>query len=407
LPTTNEPKREKKLLDGRNDWYSLSVDSLRAWMILFLFIGLGVVGYLGYRYTQHLSLQRQASIVMNEAEFLLSRVQNEGGAGTSAGTYNEAWTNLQDARRQHSAGAYRESLVSARWSRSLLSSLLDDLRNQAPSGEAQFVSVQGGVEFRRGDGPWQVARNRLVLRSGDYVKTAGSGSAEVSFADGTNFRVRPDTVILINQERGEGGSAGEETVSLEYGWVNLDTTDSVSRVRTPEAVARVAQSSRAEVSFDRSRRTSRFSNFEGGMEIRTKVGTVRSVGAMEQVVHTAAGLSAPVNLPAVPALLFPETDAAFELADERMVLRWERVSGATRYGLQICRDDHFVDNVIDVENRNTTVATVGLLGSGKFLWRVAAFTRQGAKGPWSEPQSFVVEDSTTASTETARSANSG
>jgi hypothetical protein len=376
-------------------------------MILFLFVGLGVVGYLGYRYTQHLSLQRQASIVMNEAEFLLSRVQNEGGAGTSAGTYNEAWTNLQDARRQHSAGTYREALVSARWSRSLLSSLLDDLRNQAPSGEAQFVSVQGGVEFRRGDGPWQVARNRLVLRSGDYVKTAGSGSAEVSFSDGTNFRVRPDTVILINQERSEGGSVGEETVSLEYGWVNLDTTDSISRVRTPEATARVAESSRAEVSFDRSRRTSRFSNFQGGMEIRTRVGTVRSVGAMEQIVHTAGGLSAPVSLPGAPVLLSPEMGTAFELADERMVLHWQRVSGATRYGLQICRDDHFVDNVIDVENRNGPVATVGLLGSGKFLWRVAAFTRQGAKGPWSEPQSFVVEDNTSASTETARAASSG
>jgi hypothetical protein len=143
------------------------------------------------------------------------------------------------------------------------------------------------------------------------------------------------------------------------------------------------------------------------MEIRTRVGTVRSVGAMEQIVHTAGGLSAPVSLPGAPVLLSPEMGTAFELADERMVLHWQRVSGATRYGLQICRDDHFVDNVIDVENRNGPVATVGLLGSGKFLWRVAAFTRQGAKGPWSEPQSFVVEDNTSASTETARAASSG
>jgi hypothetical protein len=408
MSSGSELKREKKPLAGRNDWYSLSIDSVRAVTIVFLIIGLGVVGLLGYRYTQHLSLDRKASIVINEAEFLLSRVQTESGAGVSSGTYNEAWTNLQDARRQHSAGEFNESLVSARWSRNLLSSLLDDLRNQAPSGQAQFVSVQGGVEFRRGDGPWQVARNRLVLRSGDYVKTAGSGSAEVSFSDGTNFRVRPDTVILINQDRGDSGAANEETVSLEYGWINLDTTESPSRVRTPEAVAQVAEGSRAEVSFDRSRRMARFSSFQGSMEVRTKVGTVRRLGAMEQLVHSAAGLSAAVKLPSAPSLLAPDADASFELADDRMLLRWQRVEGATRYGLQICRDDHFVDNVIDVENRNSTVATVGILGTGRFLWRVAAFSRQGAKGPWSEPQSFVVGDtSTNALTERVRSVTSG
>jgi hypothetical protein len=407
VPTTSEPKREKKPLAGRKDWYSLSVDSLRAWMILFFVIGLCVLGLMGYRYTRHLSLERQASIVIDEAEGLLSRVQTEGGVGASAGTYNEAWANLQDARRQLVAGDFQESLVSARWSRNLLSSLLDDLRNQAPSGEAQFVSVQGGVEFRRGDGPWQVARNRLVLRSGDYVKTSGSGSAEVSFADGTNFRIRPDTVILINQDRGAGGARSEDSVLLEYGWINLDTTESATRVRTPEAVARVAQSSRAEVSYDRGRRMSRFSNFQGGMEIRTKVGIVRRVGAMEQLVQTAAGFAAPVKLPAAPALLTPETDATIELAADRLLLRWRRVEGASRYGLQICRDDHFVDNVIDVENRDRTVATLGLLGEGKFLWRVAAFSSQGAKGPWSEPQTFTVEDISGVSAAQAKSATSG
>ena len=153
MSSTSEPKREKMPLAGRKDWYSLSVDSLRAWMIFFFIIGLALFGLLGYRYTKHLSLERQASIVISEAEGLLSRVQTEGHAGASAETYNEAWTSLQDARRQHAVGDFHESLVSARWSRNLFSSLLDDLRNQVPSGEAQFVSVQGGVEFRRGDGP--------------------------------------------------------------------------------------------------------------------------------------------------------------------------------------------------------------------------------------------------------------
>ena len=127
------------------------------------------------------------------------------------------------------------------------------------------------------------------------------------------------------------------------------------------------------------------------MMVRTRVGTVSRLGSMEQLVQTAEGLSAPVTLPDSPKLLSPEADATFEVADEQMLLRWERVDGASRYALQICRDDHFVDNIIDVENRSGTVATVGLLGEGTFLWRVAAFTRQGNKGPWSEPGVFTVE----------------
>ncbi len=180
-------------------------------------------------------------------------------------------------------------------------------------------------------------------------------------------------------------------MSLEYGWVNLDTSERPSRIVTPEADARVAESSRVELSYERSRRRSTFSSFQGSMEVRTNVGTYRRLGSMEQLVQTAGGLSAPVSLPDSPQLLAPTNESVFDLADEQMVLRWERVEGAERYGLQICRDEHFVENVIDVENRTSTVATVGLLGQGRFLWRVAAFTRQGNKGPWSDPGVFVVE----------------
>jgi hypothetical protein len=389
VPQATDPAPERKATSARLDWYSLSLDTLRGWLIFGFALGLLAVGLTGYRITQRMSQGRQATIVIDEAELLLSRVQKEGVGGT--GSYEEAWRNLQQARRQLADGSHKEALVSARWSRTLFSSMLDDQRSRAPAGEAQFVAVQGGVEFRRGDGPWQVARNRLVLRPGDYVKTAGSGSAEVSFTDGTSFNVRPNTVILINRRTGDGTVAPtEESVSLEYGWINLDTSERPSRVKLPEAVAHVEGQSRAELSYERGRRRSTFASVHGTMEVRTKVGTVRRLGSMERLIQSAEGISAPVALPQAPTLLIPIKDQFFELADEQLVLRWEHVDGAERYGLQICRDEHFVDNVIDVENRTGTIATVGLLGEGTFLWRVAAFSRQGTKGPWSEPSVFRV-----------------
>ena len=109
---------------------------------------------------------------------MLGRVQTEAG-GSDNDIYLEAWQNLQTARRQLSSGEHEEALVSARWSRNLFSSLLDDIRNTAPSGEAQFIGVQGAVEFRRGDGPWQVARSRIVLRAGDYVQLSADAAGRL------------------------------------------------------------------------------------------------------------------------------------------------------------------------------------------------------------------------------------
>lgn len=382
--------RKKPVVDLRN-WYSLSLDTVRGWGIVLLIVLSGLVGLYGYQYLQRLSVERQAMIVIEEAAMKLGRVQREATGGTGSETYNEAWSSLQGARQELARGDYQAALVSARWASNLFSSLLDDVRNKAPSGDAQFLRVQGGVEFRRGEGPWQLARSRIVLRSGDYVKTSSNGSAEVTFADGTNFSVRPNTVVLINRDQTEPGSDTQETVMLQYGWIDLNTSSSPSRIRTPEAEATVSQKSRVELEYDRQRRASRFASHLGSMEIRTRVGTIRRIGTREMVTMSTAGLSPTVRLPSSPEPMWPQPEALFALADEEVVLRWQPVEGADRYALQVCRDDFFIDNVIDVEDRKDNSARVGFLAEGEFQWRVAAFNRQGFKGPWSEPRAFSVE----------------
>ena len=80
----------------------------------------------------------------------------------------------------------------------------------------------------------------------------------------------------------------------------------------------------------------------------------------------------------------------FQLEDGQLVLTWQEVPGAERYALQVSRSQHFVDNVIDVEDRDNLKATVGLRGEGSFTWRVAAFGSEGVMGPWSAPRGFRV-----------------
>lgn len=379
------PRQERQ-----GDWYRISLDTVRGWVIFTWIVVLAVVGLLGVRYLRGLSHQRQAAIVIDEAQLLLSRAQSGGGAETYWEDYDEAWRILQRARTQLADGDHSGALSNATWSRNVLVSMLDEQGRHGPRGDAHFVAVEGGVEYRRREGPWQVARNRVALRSGDYVKTTADGSAQIRFSDGTLFKVRPSTVILVNRHTSPAREGASRSISLEYGWVNLNTSTQPSRVSTPAAEATVARSSEATVSYDESGALSRFAVYAGEAEVADRAGVSRHLEAMQQIIHTGSELSEVGRLLGAPAVVGPVDGSDVNLAETRLVLRWRGVPGAVRYGLQVSRDEFFVNNVIDVEDRTKTYATLGLRGEGEFRWRVAAYGRDGLKGPWSEPLHFTV-----------------
>ncbi len=373
-------------------WYKISVDSLRLWggFIALTFVGLG--GYLGYGLLQRHILERQVDVAIEEATHLIDRLSGEEGLAPYRGDFQAAKGSLEQAQVAADAGEFEEALTSAERSRTLLQSIQDALRQRSPAGEAQFIAVQGGVEFRRGErGEWRQARGRVVLYPGDYVKTSSGGSAEVMTVDGSLFTVRPDTVILVARTSPEAEDSGERTIALESGWVDLSTSRSASRITTPGAEARVSHRSQAVVTYDEDKRQGRFAAIEGGMEVTTPDGQKRRIGELEQVVQTAEKLSPARPLPQAPVILGPEDNLEISrAAEDRIVLRWEPVDGAVGYSLQISRNRLFVDNIIDVEGRAKTLATVGLRGEGAFLWRVAATDAEGAQSPWSSPRRFRV-----------------
>src|SRR5258708_23013656 len=112
---------------------------------------------------------------------------------------------LQEARAEDARGTCRAALTSALTSRKLLQSILDAVALSTSGGQAQFVSLQGEVEYKRSDGgSWEEARGRLPLRAGDYVRTGNGGSAEIIFLDGTLYTVRANTQFVISSAAGSG-----------------------------------------------------------------------------------------------------------------------------------------------------------------------------------------------------------
>jgi hypothetical protein len=373
------------------------VETLRGWVLLLLILGVVGLSFFGYRAWDRQSLEREAAAVVDEADGLMQRLRGEKRAASFTAELDTARRSLDEAHARLAAQDFRGALDAGQRSRNVLLSVRDALALRGSNGQAQFVSIQGDVEYRRGDGgDWREARNRVQLQPGDYVRTAENGSAEIMFLDGTLYTVRPNTQFIVSaSSAGPGGT--EQSIQMEYGWVNLSTSQKSSNVRTPGAVARVKEDSEAFVAVDKATSQGRFGAYRGALEISSKRGLTREVKELQQVVQTGELLSEPKPLPARPEPQEPEDNLALDLDQtRRLVLAWSPVPGANRYALQVSRNRLFVDNVIDAENRTKTRATLGVRGEGTFEWRVAAFGPDGLLGPWSLPRRFRVTSSRSA-----------
>lgn len=98
--------------------------------------------------------------------------------------------------------------------------------------DSRFLTVEGGVEYRRGDrGRWMSARADDLLQPGDWVKTAVDGSAVIRLQDGSTYALRRDTLVHLASllER-----APSDAVPFDGGfvWIGMD-----NRPPVPEATA--------------------------------------------------------------------------------------------------------------------------------------------------------------------------
>ncbi len=252
----------------------------------------------------------------------------------------------------------RRAVGQGRRARALLLAILDAGGARAASGEAQFIAVQGGVEFRRGEqGEWETARSRDVLHSGDFVKTAANGSAEIVFLDGTLYTVRPNTLFLVTRARNAIGAGSEQAISMEYGWVDLNTAQRGGRV--DDAVGRGARGARQRGGgvvrpHDRDRRASRLSAASVEVDLegrrhpqgRAARGDPPEGRPADRSARPAAGAGGRSSRRRTSRRTSSRTAAS--------ALAWQPVQAASRYALQVSRSRLFVDNLIDVDARTKT-----------------------------------------------------
>lgn len=268
----------------------------------------------------------------------------------------------------------------------------------ATTREAHFVNIDGMVRVRKAQSPqWVRADYNTSLEKGDFVQTGSDGMARIIFADGTNYVLKPDSLIVVEESRQDPVTrATRVAVQVSSGAVDLSTgrfeaAGSTSQVVFENAVANLSEQSRASLRNDPEKNVHEFT-VEQGQAAVTREGTTVQLGQYDRVSfdRDKPGLVRSKVI-APPQLVSPPNMALTVSRDpksEALDFSWTPVPGATGYRLQISPSGMFSNLIVDRKVSGRTGLRVSGLEEGTYYWVVSSIDAQGAESQASQPNRF-------------------
>lgn len=244
---------------------------------------------------------------------------------------------------------------------------------------AKFVNLEGRVQVKKVNSvQWVDASLSTSLDKGDLVQTGADSDARITFADGTIYLVKPDTLVTVEENSTESNRPTSVAVRINTGAVDLATPNwsspgSKAAVTAEDATAQLHSNSRAAVKSDPQKKESEIVVSSGSAQVQRgqeridvaqweKV-TIPSRGAIQKsAVLAPPDLVAPLNLAPILAENPKNTTVHFE---------WKPVQEAVSYTLRISTTAMFTKTVLDRKVSETSVDISGL-DPGDYFWSVIA-----------------------------------
>ncbi len=250
----------------------------------------------------------------------------------------------------------------------------------ADQKRARFVNLEGRVQVKKVNSvQWVDATLSTSLDKGDLVQTGSDSDARISFADGTFYTIKPDTLITVEENSTESNRPTSVTVSIQTGAVDLATPylsspDSKAAVRSEDATTQLHSNSRAAVTFDPEKKESEVVVSSGSAQVQRgqeridlaqyEKATIPSTGAIQKsMVLAPPELVEPLNLAPIIAENPKKATVHFE---------WKPVQEAVSYTLRVSTTSMFTRTVVDKKNITGTSVEVTGLDAGDYFWNVTA-----------------------------------
>src|SRR6266849_868414 len=234
------------------------------------------------------------------------------------------------------------------------------------SQQAHITALDGTVRVKKANSnSWVTADYNVPLEKGDVVQTGSEGMAKIVFNDGTNYTVKQDSLIVIEENSANDRQQTRVAVSVNTGTVDLATGTYVqgsrSEVIMDGATASLAPDSAARVSKDPK------SN-QDEMLVTKGTGTVERNGETVELADWEKASFKPASAhlekvkeigpptPISPANMMP----IFVSSDSKPIeFSWTTMTNAKGYRLQISRNPYFSSLAVD---RNVTSSAVLVSG---------------------------------------------
>ena len=249
----------------------------------------------------------------------------------------------------------------------------------ADQKHAKFVNLDGKVEVKKVNSvQWVVADFRTSLDKGDQIKTGTDGDARITFGDGTTYTMKPDSLVVVEENSTESNKPSSSGIGITTGQVDWATptftlAESKAQVRVEDAKAQLGSNSRGKVKADPDNKSSEILVSTGTAQVQRgqekinltqfeKV-TIPSNGAFQRSnVLAPPDLVAPLNLSPIIAENPKISPVRFE---------WKPVQDAVSYTLRISTTSMFTKTVKDPTVKGTAVDITGL-DPGDYFWTVTA-----------------------------------
>jgi hypothetical protein len=371
------------------DWFVIPIEKIKQWgLILVVLFVMAAAGYLIYSRTRG-SPENKAKTEIGNAQALLSRATAAAGPSRRSSNLRLADDYLKNARLTFDGKRYDEAFRLAVESQSYSRRALGGIGAEE-TGDASFIFVEGDVSLQgAGRSTFEPAKQRQALFDGDFIKTGRTGSAELMFADGTLYTIRPGSLFEVR--RPTSAEASGSQVKIVSGAINVYTAGSTSTIATDAATAAVDRGSRVSVDVEIGEKTE-VTTYRGRATVSTgRETTVLSDRESVTARARTGALSAKTVLPETPQALLPADNRIYDLkTGDQVDMKWSSVSDAVRYRLQISRSRLFVPDAteVDLDDRTGTTARVKVSREGSYYWRVTAISSEGVPSDWSPVRRF-------------------
>ena len=263
--------------------------------------------------------------------------------------------------------------------------------------QARFVNLDGKVQVKKVNSvEWTNADYQVTLDKGDLIQTGPEGVARIQFADGTQYWVKGDTLVTVEENNVAQDRATAVSVHLSTGQVDLQTgtwemPDSKAGVSFENAFASLRANSRAAVRSDPTTNEEEITVSAGAAELSR--GTEhQDIGQGERATFRPGGQIERSQVLAPPQLVEPVNLQPVIVADPKhdpIRFSWKPAATAKQYEFQVSTTGMFNHVLMERKVAANELDLTGL-PPGDYFWRVRAIDEKGNASEPSDPFKFIL-----------------